>query len=38
MDLRKSLSKKNAGVAFVSLQEKNSVMETIDEIDVLRIN
>jgi hypothetical protein len=38
MDLRKTLSKKNAGIAFVSLQEKNSVVETIDEIDVLRIN
>jgi hypothetical protein len=38
MDLRKTLSKRNAGIAFVSLQEKNSVAETIDEIDVLRIN
>lgn len=38
MDLKKTLSKKNAGIAFVSLQEKNTVAETIDEIDVLRIN
>lgn len=38
MDLRKTLSKKNSGIAFVSLQEKNTVAETIDEIDVLRIN
>ena len=38
MDLRQTLSKKNAGFAFVSLQEKNTVAETIDEIDVLRIN